>query len=82
MDETFELFAKVGFYAGQSEVDDRFNFFTNKNERDESGSLWGVGMNFNLGSRKQFTIRLDYEEYDTDSFDDLKSVNGGFFYNF
>ena len=82
VDETFEIFARVGLFAGESEVDDRLNFFTDRNERDESGPLWGAGMNFNLGSRNQFTIRIDYEQYDTDAFDDIRSVSGGFIYNF
>ena len=58
------------------------NFFTSRNERDESGPFWGAGMNFNVGSRNQFTIRIDYEQYDTDGFDDIRSVSGGFIYNF
>lgn len=82
VDETFEIFGRVGLYAGESEVDDRLNFFTNRNERDEDGPLWGAGMNFNLGSEKQFTIRIDYEQYDTDAFDDIRSVSGGFLYRF
>ncbi|MDH3375117.1 MAG: hypothetical protein OEM85_17295 [Gammaproteobacteria bacterium] len=82
VDENFEFFAKVGGYVGESEVDDSFLFFGSDNDEDESGLLWGGGVFINFGSRKQFTIRVEYEQYDTDALDDFWAVNGGFQYNF
>jgi hypothetical protein len=83
VDETFELYAKVGGYVGESEVDDDFLFFgTNNRDEDESGLVWGAGAFFNFGSRKQFTIRVDYDEFDTDALDDFWAVSAGFQYNF
>jgi len=83
VDETFELYVKVGGYVGESEVEDSFLFFgTNNRDEDESGLVWGAGAFFNFGSRKQFTIRVDYEEFDTHAIDDFWAVSGGFQYNF
>ena len=83
VDETFELFAKVGGYVGESEVGDDFFFFgTNNRDENESGLVWGAGAFFNFGSRKQFTIRVEYEEFDTDALDDFWAVSGGFQFNF
>lgn len=83
VDDTFELYAKVGGYFGESEVDDDFFFFGGNNrDEDESGLVWGGGVFFNVGSRKQFTIRVDYERYETDALDDFWAVTGGFQYNF
>ena len=81
VDETFELYAKVGGYVGESEVDNDFLFFNNRDE-DESGLMWGAGAFFNVGSRKQFTIRVDYEEFDTDALEDFWALSAGFQYNF
>ena len=80
--EQFELFAKVGGYIGESDVGDSFLFFGSGNDEDESGLLWGAGAFINLGDRNQFTIRLEYEEFDTDAFDDLWVVSAGFQYSF
>ena len=82
VDEKFELFAKVGGYMGESDVGDSFLFFGSGNDEDESGLLWGAGAFINLGDRNQFTIRLEYEEFDTDAFDDLWAVSAGFQYRF
>ncbi len=83
VDEKFELYVKVGGYVGESEVEDGFLFFgANNIDEDESGLLWGAGAFINFGSRKQFTIRLGYEEFDTDTLDDFWAVSGGFQYNF
>ena len=83
VDETFELFARVGGYVGESDVDDDFLFFGGNNrDEDESGLVWGAGAFFKFGSRKQFTIRVEYEEFDTDMLDDFWTVSGGFQYNF
>jgi OmpA-like transmembrane domain len=79
VDETFELYAKVGGYVGESEVE---HFGIHNRDEDESGLVWGAGVFFNLGSRKQFTIRVDYEGYDTDALDDFWTISGGFQYNF
>ena len=83
VDETFELYARVGGYVGESEVDDYFPFFGGNNrDEDESGLVWGAGAFFNFGSNKQFTIRVEYEKFDTDALDDFWAVSGGFQYNF
>ena len=78
--DNFELYAKLGGYLGESEVD--CFFFTCERNEDESGMLWGAGAFMHFGSRKQFTIRFEYEEFDTDVFDDLWAVSAGFQYNF
>jgi hypothetical protein len=80
--ENLELYAKVGGYIGESDVGDSFLFFGSGNEEDESGLLWGAGAFINLGDRNQFTIRVEYEEFDTDAFDDFWAVSAGFQYNF
>lgn len=82
VDETFELYAKVGGYVGESEVDDDFLFFGTNNDEDESGLVWGAGAFFKFGSSKQFTIRVEYEEFDTDALKDFWAISGGFQYNF
>ena len=83
VDEKFELYVKVGGYVGEIEVEDGFLFFgANNIDEDESGLLWGAGAFINFGSRKQFTIRVEYEEFDTDTLDDFWTVSGGFQYNF
>jgi len=76
--ENFDLYAKVGGYIGESDVGDVFLF----NDEDESGLLWGAGAFIHVGNRNQFTIRVDYEEFDTDAFGDLWMVSAGFQYNF
>jgi hypothetical protein len=80
--ENFELFAKAGGYLGESDVGDSFLFFGSGNEEDESGFLWGAGAFIKFGNRNQFAIRLEYEEFDTDAFDDFWTVSAGFQYNF
>lgn len=80
--DNFELYAKFGGYLGESDVGDNFFFFGSGNDQDESGTVWGAGMYINLGSRNQFTIRVDYENYDTDVFDELWAVTAGFQFNF
>ena len=82
MNETFELYAKVGGYVGESEVEDNFFFGANNRDEDENGLVWGAGAFFNFGSGKQFTIRVDFEEFDTDALDDVRAFTGGFQYNF
>ena len=80
--DDFELFAKVGAYLGESDVGDNLFLFGSGNDEDESGLGWGAGMFINFGQRNQFTIRVDYENFDTDVFDDLWAVSAGFQYNF
>ena len=80
--DNFNLYAKVGGYLGESEVDDDFFFFGNRYDQNESGLLWGGGMYINFGSRNQFTVRVDYENFDTKVFDDLWAVSAGFQFNF
>jgi len=73
--DAFEIFLRGGFYLGESEV----GF---ADSEDESGFLAGTGVFVNIGTRRQFTIRLEYEYYDVDELDDLWTVTGGFQYNF
>ena len=80
--DNFELYAKIGGYLGESEVDDNFFLFGNRYNQNESGLLWGAGMFVNFGTRNQFTIRVEYEQYDADALDDLWTISGGFQYNF
>lgn len=83
VDDDFAFFAKVGGYLGETEVDDSFFFFgTGGRDEDESGLLWGGGVFINFGSRQQFTIRVEYEEFDTDALDDFWAVSAGFQFNF
>ena len=81
IEDSFDLYAKVGGYIGESEVDDTIGFFGGNSE-DESGFLWGAGAFINFGSNKQFSFRLDYEEFDTDELDDFWTFSVGFQYNF
>lgn len=80
--DNFELYAKVGGYLGESDVGDSFFLFGSGNDQDESGLVWGVGTYINFGPRNQFTIRVDYDNFDTDVFDDLWAVSVGFQFNF
>jgi hypothetical protein len=80
--DNFELYAKVGGYLGESDVGNNFFLFGSGNNEDESGLVWGAGMFINFGPRNQFTVRVDYENFDTDVFDDLWAVSAGFQYNF
>ncbi len=78
--DNFELYAKVGGYFGESEVKNFFGFTSF--DENESGLIWGAGMYISFGRANQFTIRVDYETYDADVFDDLWAVSGGFQFNF
>lgn len=71
----FELFGKAGMYLGETEIG-------NNSSEDESGFLAGAGVFINIGSRRQFTIRFEYEYYDVDELDEFWSFTGGFQYNF
>lgn len=75
LSEAVEIFGRGGFYLGDSEVG------SNSSE-DESGFLAGAGAFINIGSRRQFTIRFEYEYYDVDKLDELWSFTGGFQFNF
>ena len=81
-DENFELYARIGGYIGESDVGDSFLFFGSGNDEDEAGLLWGGGAFINFGGRNQFTIRVDYEQFETEVFDELWTVSIGFQYNF
>ena len=61
--ERAELFARLGGYVGESEVEAPA---TVSRSEDDEGLNWGVGAFVNLGSRKQFTIRMEYEQFDMD----------------
>jgi len=71
----FEFFGKAGMYLGETEIG-------NNSSEDESGFLAGAGAFINIGSRRQFTIRFEYEYYDVDELDEFWSFMGGFQYNF
>ena len=73
--EAFEIFGKGGIFLGESEIG-------NNSAQDENGFIAGAGAFINIGSRRQFTIRFEYEYYDVDEFDDFWSMTGGFQYNF
>ena len=73
--EAFEIFGKGGIFLGESEIG-------NNSAEDENGFIAGAGAFINIGSRRQFTIRFEYEYYDVDEFDDFWSMTGGFQYNF
>ena len=59
-----------------------FDVYYREQSLYESGLVWGTGAFINIGSRNQFTIRVDYEQFETDVFDDLWLVSAGFQYNF
>lgn len=73
--DRLDLFLRGGFYIGESEVG--FG-----DEKDESGYILGAGGQVSFGSAKQFSIRVEYEYFDTDELEDLWALSGGFFYNF
>ena len=79
--DNFALYGKIGGYLGESNIDCSF-WGACEDDEDESGMTWGAGFLMNFGQRQQFTIRLDYEEFDADYFDDLWAVSIGFQYNF
>ena len=78
--DVVDLFGKVGFFFGESEVEFPGQIFSDSDS--ESGVLWGGGALFSFGNNNQFTIRGEFEAYETDKLDDLWSVGGGFQYNF
>ena len=73
--EKFDLLFRGGYFVGESEV----SVFDSE---DESGFVVGGGGQVSFGSRKQFSIRMEYEYYDTDELQELWLLTGGFFYNF
>ena len=73
--DSAQLFGKVGFYSGEQEV--TVQGFTL--DEDEDGAIVGAGVRW--GSSEAFTIRGEFEWYDTD-LDTLWSVGVGFHYYF
>lgn len=80
INDMFELFGRFGAFFGESEVEFPGELFSDS--EDETGVVWGGGLLFSLGDRKQFTVRGEFESYETDELDDLWSVGAGFQYNF
>lgn len=75
LSDVLDIFGSVGYYTGASDV----SLFSS---RDESGVIYGGGLGVNIGTRRQFTIRVEYEGYDTDVLRDFWSVTTSFQYNF
>ena len=73
----FHIFAKAGPYTGNSEDSGE-----PEGNETESGALLGAGFLINLGPLQQFTIRLEFEDYETDNLDDYWTASAGFQYNF
>lgn len=73
--ERFDLFLRGGYYTGESDVGYR-------DDEDESGYVIGGGGQVSFGSRNQFSVRVEYEYFDTDDLDEIWAISGGFFYNF
>jgi hypothetical protein len=73
--ESFDFFLRGGFYTGESEVGYGYS-------QDESGYVIGGGGQVSFGPSQRFSIRVEYEYFDTDELDELWAMSGGFFYNF
>ncbi len=74
--DVVELFALVGLYIGEAEV----GYYDSD---DDSGVVYGGGVQLNFGGNGQFTVRLEYEVYETDDLlDDVQGFTAGFQYNF
>ena len=78
--DQFELFGRFGAFFGESEVEFPGEIFSDTD--DESGIIWGGGGLFTFGANEQFTVRGEFEAYETDELDELWSVGAGFQYNF
>jgi opacity protein-like surface antigen len=73
--ESLDLFFRGGFYTGESEVG-------YGDQNNESGYVIGGGGQVSFGPRQQFSVRVEYEYFDTDELDELWAISGGFFFNF
>lgn len=74
--EVVDLYALVGFYTGGSEV----GF---SNTENESGAVYGAGVQLNFGDRGQYGVRGTYEVYKgSQLLDQLKAFTVSFQYNF
>ncbi len=73
--DRFELFGKLGFYSGETEV----TVAGLSADEDDSGLTVGAGARFRLAD--SFMIRGDFDWYDVD-IDSLWSLGIGATYNF
>jgi outer membrane protein OmpA-like peptidoglycan-associated protein len=76
-----DLFVKGGGANAKVELKVHDNFSGLSEKVDDNNAMWayGGGAALNLG---HFSIRAEYEEYDTDHFDDLYVVTGSLIYRF
>jgi hypothetical protein len=71
-----DLYGVLGAYSGSSEAG-----FSGSD--DESGLVYGGGVQLNFGRKGSFGVRLEYEVYATDELlDDLQGFTAAFQYNF
>jgi hypothetical protein len=73
--EQFDLFLRLGWYTGASEVGIQ-------DDESESGLVYGGGGQVSFGPRERFSVRMDFLQYETEELEDLWFLAGGFFYNF
>lgn len=73
---TVDLFALAGLYTGSSSVG-------YSDTEDESGLVYGGGIQMNFGSRGNLGVRIEYELYDIDVLlTDVQAFTVAFQYNF
>jgi len=76
LSDVVDLFVLLGLYTGDSEVG-------YSNTQNESGAVYGAGMQLNFGSRGQYGVRGTYEAYHgTDLLDQVRTFTVAFQYNF
>src|SRR5262245_19452762 len=76
-----DLFVKGGGANAKVElkVHDNFSGLSEKVDDNNAMWAWGAGAGLNLG---HFTLRAEYEDFDSDHFDDLYMVSGSIIYRF
>jgi len=86
--DSFDLFAKLGGIAANIDVETKLRFpgpippaGTEHDKSSEGNGMWayGAGAAWNFG---HWSIRGEYEAYDTDKLDDLYAVTGSLQYTF
>jgi len=82
----FDIFAKVGGFSGDVELDGEINFpnnesthFSGDTEDSDVILAYGAGVAWNFG---HWALRAEYEEYDADGIDELYFVSAGVVYRF
>jgi opacity protein-like surface antigen len=73
--DVVDVFGSAGYYTGASDI----SFF---HSRHEDGLVYAGGVGVSFGSRRQVTIRAEYEGYETDVLNRFWGVTGSFQYNF